>query len=43
MTVAIEVLAEKYPGMTLAEPPVMSDPAAATYGPERLVLRLSDS
>ncbi|WP_207844500.1 cytochrome P450 [Williamsia soli] len=40
MRVALEVLAENYPDLSLAMPEVLSDPAAATYGPERLVLDL---
>lgn len=40
MRVALEVLAESYPGLSLAAPEVLSDPAAATYGPERLMLDL---
>ncbi|WP_415977133.1 cytochrome P450 [Rhodococcus sp. 077-4] len=40
MQVALEVLSEDYPDLSLAVPAVLSDPAAATYGPEKLVLGL---
>jgi cytochrome P450 len=40
MQVALEVLAEDFPGSSIVGPVSMSHPAAATYGPEELVLHL---